>query len=122
MVVAILVTWSQLLPMPYGVSGVIPSYYSWHFPLGSYKTPNAFLGEFTNLLAISALFSVLFLGSSPFSVVGIAAMLFMLLFIFVIRATLSRIRFDSLLSFGWKGLLPFTASYSLLTIALVLLY
>ena len=24
---------------------------------------------------------------------------------------LSRIRFDSLLSFGWKGLLPFSASY-----------
>jgi NADH-quinone oxidoreductase subunit H len=78
-----------------------------------------FLGEFTNLLAIATLFSILFIGHSLFSVMGGLFATFMILFIFVIRATLSRVRFDSLLAFGWKGLLPFSAAFTLFILAII---
>lgn len=62
-----------------------------------------FLGEYTNMLFISQLFFILFFGytfSLPF-----------LFFFFWLRASLPRIRFDHLISFGWTQILPFLIGY-----------
>jgi|LakMenEpi03Aug12_release.lakeMendotaPanAssembly.Ray.scaffolds.fasta_scaffold1120807_1 NADH-quinone oxidoreductase subunit H len=62
-----------------------------------------FLGEYANMLFISTLFSILFLGIS-FSLP--------LLFIFFwLRASLPRLRFDQLLTLGWAHILPFVVGY-----------
>lgn len=61
-----------------------------------------FLGEYTNILVISYLFFILFLGISN----GV----FLVFFMIWIRATFARLRFDSLIYLGWAYFLPFTIS------------
>jgi NADH-quinone oxidoreductase subunit H len=79
-----------------------------------------FLGEYANMILMSAMMTVLFLGGwlPPF---GIAALAFVpgivwfglktaaVLFVFLwARATLPRFRYDQLMRLGWKVFLPFT--------------
>ena len=59
-----------------------------------------FMAEFTNILAAATLFFVLFFG------IGLAWHLFLVLFVLWLRAGLARMRFDQLLSLGWKSVLP----------------
>ena len=65
-----------------------------------------FLGEYTNKQFIAQLFSIQFLGNTfcqPFQ-----------FFFFWLRASLPRIRFDHLISFGWTQLQPFLVGYFIL--------
>jgi NADH-quinone oxidoreductase subunit H len=79
-----------------------------------------FLGEYANMILMSAIMTVLFLGGwlPPF---GIASLAFVpgivwfglktaaVLFVFLwARATLPRFRYDQLMRLGWKVFLPFT--------------
>lgn len=94
------------------------------------------LSEYMNMITVSALVATLFLGgwigigtgiiwtvgSSPLrEVIGIAwflAKVAFFLFVYVwLRATLPRIRYDQLMEFGWKILLP-VAALNLLATAL----
>ncbi|MFH1157344.1 MAG: NADH-quinone oxidoreductase subunit NuoH [Pseudomonadota bacterium] len=92
-----------------------------------------FLGEYLNMILMSALTSILFLGGwlPPF---GIAALSFVpgflwllmkvcfVLFLFIwARATLPRYRYDQLMRLGWKVFLPFTLLW-VVVVAGVLLY
>jgi NADH-quinone oxidoreductase subunit H len=87
----------------------------------------AFLfGEYLNLIVASGLLVTLFLGGwllpfgidpptwvDPFVVLG---KLFLVFFFFVwVRATLPRLRYDQLMSFGWKVLLPLATLNALVT-------
>jgi NADH-quinone oxidoreductase subunit H len=79
-----------------------------------------FLSEYANMILMSALGSILFLGGWlppvdvwPFTLipgfVWFAAKISFLLFIFLwVRATLPRYRYDQLMRLGWKVFLPFT--------------
>ena len=62
-----------------------------------------FLAEYTNILAISTLFFILFFGISIASP--------MVFFFVWLRASLARLRFDQLLRLGWSQILPFTVGY-----------
>lgn len=79
-----------------------------------------FLGEYANMILMSAMTTILFLGGwlPPF---GITALAFvpgiiwfalktaLILFFFIwARATLPRFRYDQLMRLGWKVFLPFT--------------
>ena len=71
------------------------------------------LSEYLHVVAASALVAVLYLGGWwPFDggLLGVAAFAVkMVFFIFVfiwLRATLPRVRYDRLMAFGWKVLLP----------------
>ncbi len=89
----------------------------------SVKFAMFFLAEYVNMIIVSALAATLFLGgpNGPFLPgfmwlgIKIAALLF--LFIWV-RATLPRLRYDRLMKFGWKVLLP-VATVNLLVTAIV---
>lgn len=70
-----------------------------------------FLGEYTNILTISTLFLILFFGLSQ----GLPLIFFM----FWLRASLARLRFDQLLNLGWANILPFTIGYIMFLIPLV---
>jgi len=85
--------------------------------------------EYVNMMVVSGIATTVFLGGwmlpgnphipgwvDPF-IVGAKMMLFMTLFIWV-RATLPRLRYDQLMSFGWKVLLPL-ATLNLLVTAIV---
>jgi NADH-quinone oxidoreductase subunit H len=84
-----------------------------------------FLGEYCNILLISFLFSLLFLGGwlGPFRLnfrsiwLFFKILLIAILFV-IVRATLPRYRYDQLIDIGWKVFFPFCFRY--LVIILVL--
>lgn len=79
-----------------------------------------YLGEYLNMILVSALMSIFFLGGwhAPFGigflsfVPGIMWMILKMLFILFIfiwvRAAIPRYRYDQLMRIGWKLILPFT--------------
>lgn len=86
-----------------------------------------FLGEYANMILMSAMTCILFLGGwlPPFDVapftwvpgpVWLAAKIVFVLFCFIwVRATLPRYRYDQLMRLGWKVFLPFSLIWVVLT-------
>ncbi len=88
-----------------------------------------FLGEYANMILISAFASILFLGGwlPPFECLSfipapiwLMAKIFFLLFCFIwVRATLPRYRYDQLMRLGWKVFLPLSLAWVVGTAAFV---
>jgi NADH-quinone oxidoreductase subunit H len=88
-----------------------------------------FAAEYLNVLVVSGLTVTLFLGGwdIPFvdpptwvdPIVVLAKMILFSLFFIWVRATLPRLRYDQLMSFGWKVLLPLATLNALVTAILV---
>jgi NADH-quinone oxidoreductase subunit H len=90
-----------------------------------------FLGEYANMILMSAMTSILFLGGwlPPFDhwlfnwvpgFVWFALKIAFILFCFLwVRATLPRYRYDQLMALGWKVFLPFSLLWVVLTAAYV---
>jgi NADH-quinone oxidoreductase subunit H len=86
-----------------------------------------FLGEYANMILVSAMTTTLFLGGwlspvpfPPFTwlpgLVWFLIKIFVCLFTFVwVRATLPRFRYDQLMSMGWKVFLPLSLAWLVLT-------
>jgi len=91
-----------------------------------------FLGEYSNMLLMSALSAILFLGGwlPPFNIfpltllpgsiwfslkVGIGVVFFILT-----RASLPRYRYDQLMHLGWKSFLPFAIGYLMFTVGILI--
>jgi NADH-quinone oxidoreductase subunit H len=106
------------------VAGFFVEYSSMSFAL-------FFLGEYANMILMSALTTILFLGGwlppidiAPFNwipgPIWFIAKICLCLFTFVwVRATFPRYRYDQLMRLGWKVFLPFSLVWLVLT-ALVL--
>jgi NADH-quinone oxidoreductase subunit H len=82
-----------------------------HVEYGSMRFAMFFMAEYANMITASALATTLFLGGwrGPFlpPLVWFLLKVFALLYIFIwVRATLPRFRYDQLMAFGWKRLLP----------------
>jgi NADH-quinone oxidoreductase subunit H len=83
------------------------------------------MAEYVNLITLSGLCVTLFFGgwTGPWSPLGPVWFLFkvlILIFLFIwLRATLPRLRYDQLMAFGWKVLLPVATINALVTAALV---
>jgi NADH-quinone oxidoreductase subunit H len=85
-----------------------------------------FLGEYANMILMSAMGSILFLGGwlPPFDIapfnwvpgpIWFALKICFLLFGFLwVRATFPRFRYDQLMRLGWKIFLPFSLFYVVL--------
>jgi NADH-quinone oxidoreductase subunit H len=106
--------------MPEAESELVAGY---HTEYGGLKFAMFFLAEYINMIIISALGATLFLGgfSGPFlwGWVWLAIKIAVLLFLFIwLRATLPRLRYDRLMQFGWKVLLPL-ATLNLVVTAIV---
>jgi NADH-quinone oxidoreductase subunit H len=86
-----------------------------------------FLAEYANMILISALTAVMFLGGwlSPFSFIPDGIHWFLLktggfLFLFLwFRATFPRYRYDQIMRLGWKIFLPITIVWVMLVAAMV---
>jgi NADH-quinone oxidoreductase subunit H len=85
-----------------------------------------YLSEYMAMLLQSALAAVLFLGAwwlwvvPPFLAFLLKALFFLFLYIWL-RATLPRLRYDMLMRFGWKVLLPVAIANTMVTAAVVAL-
>ena len=90
-----------------------------------------FLAEYANMIMVSCIATVAFLGGwqSPFPFLHfvppivwfLLKVYFFLFFYFWLRATLPRLRFDQLMKFGWKVLLPVALGNILITSILLYL-
>lgn len=96
-----------------------------------------FLGEYANMLLMSGMSAILFLGGwlSPFSEESIFYPFFsfipgyiwfgmklaFIVFLFIwVRASLPRFRYDQLMSLGWKVFLPFSLAWLIFVIGILL--
>jgi NADH-quinone oxidoreductase subunit H len=93
---------------------------------GGMRFGSFFMAEYINMLVISGLASAMFLGGWMGPGPGFLDPLWMVLkmFFFVcffiwVRATLPRLRYDQLMSFGWKVLLPLATLNLMVTAVLV---
>ncbi len=102
------------------VAGFMTEYSSMSFAL-------FFLGEYANMIMMSGMISILFLGGwlppfdmAPFTwlhpIVWFAIKICFCLFVFIwVRATFPRYRYDQLMRLGWKVFLPFSLVWLVLT-------
>jgi NADH-quinone oxidoreductase subunit H len=100
----------------------------YHTEYGGFRFAMFFLAEYANIFNISALTTTLFLGgwlgpdfgtptwiSWLFPIFWFMFKTFLMVFVFVwIRASLPRMRYDQLMTFGWKRLIPFTLLWIML--------
>jgi NADH-quinone oxidoreductase subunit H len=107
----------------------------WHTEYSSMKFAMFFLAEYANMVTGSAMASILFLGGWNGPMFGpewlqiwvlptawFLAKVFFFMFLFMlIRATLPRIRYDQLMAFGWKVLLPLALANVVITSLVVAL-
>ena len=108
-----------------------------HTEYSALKFALFFMAEYVNMFTVSVMATVLFLGgwyvpglshvfdpgSIPYALVSHVAFIgkicaFLFFYIWV-RGTLPRFRFDQLMNFGWKFLLPLALANVILTIVLV---
>lgn len=98
---------------------------------GGIKFSLFMMAEYINMITTSAIMVTLFFGGwkLPFgllqeiTILGpfvLAAKVLILLFIFIwVRASIGRPRYDQLMSFSWKSLLPISIGYMMITALLV---
>ena len=83
------------------------------------------MAEYVNMVTLSALAVTLFLGGwhgpwAPLGPLWFVLKLFAFIFVFLwLRATLPRLRYDQLMRFGWKILLPVATLNAVITAVLV---
>lgn len=92
-----------------------------------------FLGEYANMILLSAMTTILFFGGwlppmaiTPFTwipgIIWFVLKICFFLFVFLwVRATLPRYRYDQLMRLGWKIFLPFTLAWVVLTAGVLLM-
>ena len=90
-----------------------------------------FMAEYMKMISLSAIFATFFLGGygGPFVdqypwlgfIYILAKIIFSLFLMIWIRASLPRFRYDQLMSFGWKGLLPIAVLNFLVTAVLIVM-
>ena len=90
-----------------------------------------FLGEYANMLLMSSLAAIFFLGGwlPPFNIFPLnlipgsiwfsIKVVIGVLFFIITRATLPRYRYDQLMHLGWKCFLPLTIGYLMFTVGLL---
>ncbi len=117
--------------LPEAESELVAGY---HTEYSSMKFAMFFMAEYANMLTVSCVATLLFFGgaSSPFEgwipafgptwlqailpIFWFVAKVFSFLFLYIwVRATLPRFRYDQLMSFGWKFLLPLAMANILAT-------
>jgi NADH-quinone oxidoreductase subunit H len=100
-----------------------------HTEYSALKFALFFMAEYVNMFTVSVLATTLFLGGwngpgvAQFPLLGVVYFLLKItffLFLYIwLRGTLPRFRFDQLMSFGWKFLLPLAIVNVILTSAVV---
>ena len=104
----------------------------WHTEYSGMKFAMFFLAEYANMVTVSALATIMFLGGWNGPMFGpgwlqmvlptfwfVSKIAVFIFFYILIRATVPRFRYDQLMYFGWKILLPLALANILITSFLV---
>jgi len=104
----------------------------YHTEYSSMKFAMFFMAEYANMFTVACLASIMFLGGwsgpvfgppilqSLLPVVWFAARVFAFIFVYIwVRGTLPRFRYDQLMAFGWKFLLPLAIANIVVTALVV---
>ena len=109
--------------LPEGDAEIVGGY---NTEFGGMRFGSFFMAEYINMVTISALATTLFLGGwhgpgpEALGPLWVLLKIFAFLFLFIwVRATLPRLRYDQLMSFGWKVLLPLATLNALITAIVV---
>jgi NADH-quinone oxidoreductase subunit H len=104
----------------------------YHTEYSGMKFALFFMGEYIKMIAVSAIFATLFLGGyrGPFvDAYPLLGPLYLFLKVFLslgvmiwVRATLPRLRYDRLMAFGWKILLPLSILNVFVTAVIIVLF
>ena len=117
--------------LPEGESEIVGGF---HVEYGAMTFGLFFLGEYANMILMSALTTILFLGGwlspipfAPFTWVPgpiwFIAKIGLVLFMFIwVRATFPRYRYDQLMRLGWKVFLPLSLGWLVLTAGVLLAF
>jgi NADH-quinone oxidoreductase subunit H len=91
-----------------------------------------FLGEYSNMLLMATLATILFFGGwyapcaffsfVPTSVIFALKVLFFCFLFVLVRATLPRYRYDQLMDIGWKIFLPITFGYLIFVASILMVF
>jgi NADH-quinone oxidoreductase subunit H len=106
----------------------------YHTEYSGVKFALFFLAEYLNMITVSAVAATLFLGGPDgpifhnpswltwlWPILWFIAKVYLFLFLFIwLRATLPRLRFDKLMAFGWKVLIPFGLAWIPVTAVMIL--
>ena len=97
-----------------------------HVEYSSMKFAMYFMAEYANMITVAAMTTTLFLGGwrGPWlpPVVWFLVKLYLVIFLFIwLRGTLPRFRYDQLMRFGWKVLLPIALANIVVTAVFVAL-
>jgi NADH-quinone oxidoreductase subunit H len=102
----------------------------WHTEYSGMKFAMFFLAEYANMVTVSALATIMFLGgwNGLIPIPGpewlqmalptvwfLLKIAFFIFFYVLVRATVPRFRYDQLMNFGWKVLLPLAVANILVT-------
>jgi len=88
----------------------------WLVEYGGFAFAAIYLAEYTFILAMSIIITIMFIGTfNPLIVI-----IFIFLFIWI-RATLPRLKYNNLMQLGWLKILPFSISYIILVISLIII-
>lgn len=79
-----------------------------------------FLAEYSRILFIRILFSLIFLGGDVYSFMFFLKLSFISFLFIWVRGTLPRFRYDKLIYLAWKSFLPFSLNYLFLILGLKL--
>jgi NADH-quinone oxidoreductase subunit H len=106
----------------------------YHTEYSSMKFAMFFMAEYANMFTVACLASILFLGGwsgpvfgppivqSLLPVLWFAVRVFVFIFVYIwVRGTLPRFRYDQLMAFGWKFLLPLAIANIVVTALVVAL-
>ncbi|MDP9095433.1 MAG: NADH-quinone oxidoreductase subunit NuoH [Pseudomonadota bacterium] len=117
--------------LPEGESEIVGGF---HVEYGAMSFGLFFLGEYANMILMSAMTTILFLGGwlspipfAPFTwvpgpiwfIIKICLVLFMFIWV---RATFPRFRYDQLMRLGWKVFLPLSLGWLILTAGVLLAF
>ena len=115
--------------LPEGESEIVGGF---HVEYGAMTFGLFFLGEYANMILMSAMTTILFLGGwlspipfAPFTWIPgplwFIAKICLMLFMFIwVRATFPRFRYDQLMRLGWKVFLPLSLGWLVLTAGVLL--
>jgi NADH-quinone oxidoreductase subunit H len=111
--------------LPEAESELVAGY---HTEYSSMRFSMFFIGEYANMIAVSAVGTTLFFGGwhgpgpAWLSIFWFVGKVFLFMFFYIwLRATFPRFRYDQLMNFGWKVLFPGALIWTMLTAVLVVL-
>nr|YP_010999254.1 NADH dehydrogenase subunit 1 [Rheocricotopus emeiensis]WPM93100.1 NADH dehydrogenase subunit 1 [Rheocricotopus emeiensis] len=81
-----------------------------------------FLAEYSSILFMSMLFSMIFLGGDINNLLFFLKLSFISFMFIWVRGTLPRFRYDKLMFLAWKSFLPFSLNYLILIIGMKILF